>query len=243
MTRRRPFVRLALSAAALFLLLGASGSKHLQSAPAAGRNFDQSTLGSGSGADPIVPSFPLKRAGSGRYLVDQNNVPFLVAGDSPQALFVNLSLRQAASFMRSRKAAGFNTLWINLVCDRYTGGRANGSTWDGIRPFKTVGDLSRPNPAYFARIDAMLGLAARDGFLVFLDPIETGGWLPTLLKNGVARDRAYGEYVGRRYRRFSNITWLNGNDHQVLAKSGRRRRRTGRGARHQVGRSVASPDR
>jgi hypothetical protein len=33
-------------------------------------------------------AFPLKAAAGGRYLVDQNGVPFLIAGESPQALMV-----------------------------------------------------------------------------------------------------------------------------------------------------------
>src|SRR4029450_2704658 len=36
-----------------------------------------------------IPEFPLKVSPNGRYLIDQNNKPFLVAGESPQALMVN----------------------------------------------------------------------------------------------------------------------------------------------------------
>jgi Protein of unknown function (DUF4038)/Putative collagen-binding domain of a collagenase len=105
-------------------------------------------------------------------------------------------------------------LWINLLCQTYTGGRANGATYDGIKPFLTPGDLSRPNPAYFKRVTDIIRLAARYDIAVFLDPIETGGWLKTLLANGVAKDYAYGRYLGSLYRSFPNIVWLNGNDFQ-----------------------------
>ena len=47
-----------------------------------------------------------------------------------------------------------------------------------------------------------------------LDPIETGGWLPTMLANGTANCRAYGQYLGNRYKNFPNIIWSNGNDFQ-----------------------------
>ena len=103
-------------------------------------------------------------------------------------------------------------MWINLLCDDYTGGRKDGTTYDGIAPFTTPGDVSTPNEAYFARVDAMVRLAAAHGLTVFLDPIETGGWLSTLLRNGVDADYAYGRYIGRRYADFPNIVWLNGND-------------------------------
>jgi hypothetical protein len=158
--------------------------------------------------------YPLKRSKDGRHLVDQRNLPFLIMGDSPQALIANLSEADAASYFATRQAQGFNTVWINVLCNTYTGCRADGSTYDGILPFTTPGDLSTPNPAYFRRVDDMIRLAARYGMVVCLDPIETGGWLGVLRSNGVAKDRAYGTYLGTRYQNFPNIVWLNGNDFQ-----------------------------
>jgi len=74
----------------------------------------------------------VKKSANGRYLVDQNNTPFLITGDSPQALIVNLSTNDAQMFFTDRATNGFNTVWINLLCNWYTGGRADGSTFDGI---------------------------------------------------------------------------------------------------------------
>src|SRR5215469_15094709 len=79
-------------------------------------------------------SYPLKVGPTKRYLVDQRGRPFMIVGDSPQALIANLSLSDAKTFIADRAAAGFNSLWINLLCDRYTGGRADGSTYDHIVP-------------------------------------------------------------------------------------------------------------
>jgi hypothetical protein len=52
------------------------------------------------------PVFPLKVAKSGRYLVDQNGAPFLIAGESPQTLMVNLSEEDAEVFF-ARISYGF----------------------------------------------------------------------------------------------------------------------------------------
>jgi hypothetical protein len=71
-----------------------------------------------------APAYPLKKSPNNRYLVDQNNVPFLMVGDSPQVLIVNLTEAEAATFFANRAALGFNTMWINLLCATYTGGRA-----------------------------------------------------------------------------------------------------------------------
>ena len=161
------------------------------------------------------PAYPLKVGPTGRYLVDRNGRPFLIVGDSPQALIANVSETQADRFFANRQAAGFNSVWINLLCNDYTGGRPDGTTYDRIAPFTKPGDLSTPNPSYFARVDAMIRLAAKHRLAVFLDPIETGGWLKVLRSNGMAKAYNYGRYLGRRYRRDPNIVWLNGNDFQT----------------------------
>src|SRR4029077_21109900 len=82
------------------------------------------------------------------------------------------------------------------------------------------GDLSTPNPAYFKRVDDMLNLAAKHGITVFLDPAETGSWLSVLIRNGITKDKAYGQFLGNRYKAFSNIVWLNGNDFQSWSSPG-----------------------
>ena len=163
---------------------------------------------------PPNTAYPLKVGVTGRYLVDQLNVPFLLTGDSPQALIVNLTEADADGFFADRQAAGFNAVWINLLCATYTGGRADGSTYDGIVPFTTPGDLATPNESYFARVDDMLNLAAQHGLTVFLDPAETGSFLSVVSGNGVAKSRQYGRYLGTRYRSFDNIVWMSGNDFQ-----------------------------
>lgn len=161
-----------------------------------------------------VPGYPLKGSTNGRYLVDQNNAPFLIAGDSPQALMVNLSEGDAELYFANRASHGFNTVWINLLCRRGTGGRKDGSTYDGILPFAMTDDLSTPNETYFARCDRMMNLAAKHGLLVFLDPCETIDHLSLMVTNGAAKCRSFGRYLGRRYKSFDNLLWMSGNDFQ-----------------------------
>src|SRR5689334_7141865 len=118
------------------------------------------------------PAYPLKVSLNQRYLVDQLDEPFLMMGDSPQGLIANLSTGEADAFFANREAAGFNAVWINLLCGTYTGGNPDGSTFDGLVPFKTPGDIATPNRLYFARVDRMLQLAAQHGIQVVLDPAE-----------------------------------------------------------------------
>src|SRR5271157_1475692 len=144
------------------------------------------------------PAYPLKVSDNRRYLVDQNNIPFLLVGDVPQSMVGMITPADAASFFDDRQAHGFNAMWINVLVagpNSYFESRDDGGSYDGILPFtgylpggKDLAhyDLTKPNEAYFGRVDQMLTLAANHGMVVFLDPIETGQWVPTLRNNGAA---------------------------------------------------------
>jgi hypothetical protein len=147
--------------------------------------------------------------------VDRNGAPFLIQGDSPQTLIGKAALADADLFFADRQALGFNAVWVNLLCNSYTDCNSDGSTFDGIPPFTTEGDLATPNEAYFQRADAIINLAAQHGILVILDPIETGGWLPVLRDNGVDQAYNYGVFLGNRYKDFPNLLWMSGNDFQT----------------------------
>jgi hypothetical protein len=170
-------------------------------------------------------TFPVTISSSNpRILVDQNNIPFLMVGDSPQSLLVNLSAASAAFYVADRATNGFNTLLMDAICTTYTSGPSNASLVDGTLPFTNTlaggyYDLTTPNPAYFSHVDEIVNLCASNGIQIMLDPIETGGWLPTMLANGTTNCRAYGQYLGNRYKNFPNIIWSHGNDFQNWSTS------------------------
>jgi hypothetical protein len=164
---------------------------------------------------PDGPVYPLKASGNNRFLVDQNNTPFLMVGDSPQHLISNLSQKEAAAFMANRQGHGINTLWINLLCIfAHASCNREAKTFDGIVPFLVPDDIATPNPAYFQRVDDVLRIAADHGMVVLLDPIETSSWLDILRKNGEFKSFEYGQYLGNHYKDFPNIIWMHGNDFQ-----------------------------
>jgi hypothetical protein len=168
----------------------------------------------------ITAKYPIKSSASKRYLVDQNNIPFLLAGDAPHAMFANLSTADAEAYMSDRMAHGMNTLWCELLVNNAVGGRADGSTYDGILPFtgKLPGgfyDLKKPNPAYFERVDAMINLAAKHNIVIMLDSLENDGWMSTFEANGNVAANSWGRYIGNRYKSFPNLIWMTGNDFQT----------------------------
>ena len=134
-----------------------------------------------------------------------------MVGDTPQGLMGRLTEQDAEYYFADREAHGFNTLgWIDVMCagnDYRT--NKDAVTPDGIKPFTgyvaggtdfTHYDLSKPNEAYFTRLDHIIQLAAKHHLLVFLDPIETIGWLPALRNNGEKAAYAYGQFLGNRYK-------------------------------------------
>jgi chitodextrinase len=171
----------------------------------------------------ISPVYPVKPSWNNRYLVDRNNVPFLIIGDHVECASVNLSETDADAYFATRQSQGFNNVVIYLISD-YT--RADASTYDGILPFGYLPgspqdvahfDLSQPKETYFARADRMIQLAANHGLLVLLNPINTANFLEfaaTLQNNGAAAARAYGQYLGSRYANVDNIIWYSGDDFQ-----------------------------
>jgi chitodextrinase len=161
------------------------------------------------------PVFPLKVGATGRYLVDQNDVPFLMTGDSPQGLIADLSLVEAETYFANREAKGINVVQIHLLAGPTFGGRSDFSTADGITPFTTSGDLSTPREAYFARVDAILALANTHHMTVMLTAAETIDALDLFRANGEAKSRAFGRYLGARYASTPNVIWNYGNDFQT----------------------------
>jgi len=168
----------------------------------------------GDGGGGPGPAYPLQVSANSRYLVDQNGEPFLMIGDAPQSLMVNASLDDVDFYLANRASHGFNVVWINLLCAEYTGGRSDASTFDGLRPFLLTGDLLTPNELYFKRCDDIIRSAAGRGITIILDPAETGSFLSVMRANGIEKCRAYGRFVGSRYRDFDNIIWMSGNDFQ-----------------------------
>jgi uncharacterized protein DUF4038/collagenase-like protein with putative collagen-binding domain len=190
--------------------------------------------GGGTGPGTGV-AFPLKASSNGRFLETATNHPFLMVGDSPQSLIGNLTESSADSYFADRVAHGFDTVWINLLCDSYTACNSNGTTASGVKPF-TVGtnpgsyNLADPNSTYFRAAHAIVADAEADGLEVMLDPIETGGcqsggWLDTLVNNGDGTtnssnaDYRYGAFVATEFEDLPNVMWLMGNDFDCFGNS------------------------
>lgn len=160
------------------------------------------------------PHYPLQVSGNHRYLVDQLGAPFLVQGDAPWSLISGTTESETEEYLRERRRMGFNTLVVNLIEHKFHGPRDR----EGNDPFLVPGDFTTPNEKYFAHADWVIRKAGESGMQVLLAPIYLGykgsdeGWYEEALRNGPARCREWGRFVGRRYKDFPNIIWLMGGD-------------------------------
>jgi hypothetical protein len=138
--------------------------------PGAARAIAQEAVTSEKVAGGSDPAYPVKVSANHRYLVDQNNKPYLIVGDTPQGLMSRLSEADAEMYFADRQAHEFNTMgWIDVICaGRDFPSDSDGSTYNGIRPFTGFVsggtdyqhyDLAKPNEAYFTRLDRMILLA------------------------------------------------------------------------------------
>jgi hypothetical protein len=171
----------------------------------------------GTQAQTPPVAFPLRVEAGKRYLVDAAGEPFQIRGDSAWGLLTKLTREEVTQYLQDRRAKGFNAVMVMLVSRHVLIGPSRNVY--GEEPFAEAGDFGTPNERYFAHVDWVLNKALEMGILVLLAPAYTGyqgtgeeGWYPTMKASGVARLRAYGRYVGARYRGFGNIIWVNGGD-------------------------------
>jgi uncharacterized protein (TIGR03437 family) len=161
---------------------------------------------------------PIKVSSNGRYLVDQNNVPWLMVSDAAHTLVCHLPQSGWTTYLADRQAKGFNSVNVFAI-DAHSTCATSGAARDGTLPFTTGNgpssyDLSTPNNAYWSEVDTLLTQAASYGLVVVLDPLITSDFLVTLRNNGTTKAFSFGAYLGTRYKNFDNIIWQSGQDFQ-----------------------------
>lgn len=158
--------------------------------------------------------YPLRVAPDRRHLVDQSGAPFLIQGDAGWSLISGLTKEEAEKYLEARRRQGFNSIIVNLIEHKFRGPINR----YGEGPFTSPKDFSTPNEKYFEHADWVIRKAQEKGIQIFLAPIYLGyigteeGWIEELMANGPEKARAWGRYVGKRYRDFDNIVWIIGGD-------------------------------
>jgi len=150
-------------------------------------------------------------------MVDQKGQPFLVVGDSPWSIIVQPDEQDREMYLEDRERRGFNSLIVNLLEHKFC--TTPPKTRSGLAPFHTPGDFSTPNEAYFDFARQVVQKAGEHGMVVWLAPAYLGygggdeGFFREIKAGGKEKLRAYGRFVGRRFKDLPNIVWMLGGDY------------------------------
>lgn len=166
-------------------------------------------------AQPPAPSVdfrhgPLRVSPDGRRLVHADGTPFFWLGDTAWELFHRLSLDEAVLYLEDRRRKGFTVIQAVALAelDGLTAPNANGD-------LPLAGDPAAPNDAYFRHVDRVVDAAAARGLYVGMLPTwgdkfnRRWGAGPEIFTP--ANARAYGRFLGRRYRD-KPVVWILGGD-------------------------------
>lgn len=154
---------------------------------------------------------PLQVAPSKRHLQWADGTPFFYLGDTAWELFHRLDREEATRYLEDRARKGFTVIQAVALAEL-----------DGLtvpNPYGHVPlvdrDPRRPGEDYFAHVDFIVSKAESLGLVVGMLPTWGKYW-----KTGDAKiftpdsARAYGEFIGRRYRD-RPIIWILGGDQNV----------------------------
>ncbi len=148
-------------------------------------------------------------------LATEAGASFLLLGDTAWELFHRLTRAEADVYFANRAKKGFNLICAVALAE-----------FDGLRVPNAEGEIPlhdldprRPNEAYFAGMDARITRAAEQGLYVGLLPTWgdklTAPWgagprifHPEAPETG----RAYGRWLGERYKETTNLLWILGGD-------------------------------
>ena len=158
---------------------------------------------------------PLRVSDNKRHLVRADGTPFFWLGDTAWELCRRCHRGEVDHYLANRASKGFNVVQTVVLSE------LNGLTEpnrDGHRPLVDL-DPTRPNEPYFEHVDYVVRRAAAAGLYVALLP--TWGAYVVQEKHPLFEShqifdagnaRAYGGWIGRRYRDATNLVWVLGGD-------------------------------
>ncbi|WP_308638104.1 glycoside hydrolase family 140 protein [Paenibacillus silvisoli] len=163
----------------------------------------------------------LKVSDNKRFLVQADGTPFFWLGDTAWEIFHRLSREDADEFLRGRAEQRFNVIqavalaeFEGLTVDNYYGRRPLKQNEQGEYD-PTLPDLDGDDN-YWSHVDYIVDRAAHYGIYVALLPTwgdkynQQWGKGPVIFNADNAR--AYGQWLGERYKDRANIIWVLGGD-------------------------------
>jgi hypothetical protein len=162
--------------------------------------------------------WPLSVHSSGRYLVDPRGTPFLIHGDTPWSLAVQLTNAEIDTYLIDRQAKRFNAILLNAIEHNFTSQTPAYRNVDGVDPFSSMTDFASTLTAYWNRVDYIVNSAKARGMLVMMNPAYLGfnggseGWMAQVTAESAADLQTYGARLAARYTQ-GNVIWCMGGDY------------------------------
>jgi hypothetical protein len=166
-------------------------------------------------------AYPLKVSSNGRYLVDQNNVPWRVQADAGWLMSTNATPAEVDIYLATRKLQGFNSFYLYAMSHPgFTAAPHAPLNYNGDPPFATPNVFSTAGTTaaserYWAWIDSIIDKAAANDMVVMFAYTYLGfgggsqGWYQELLSQPSRQACTnWGRWLGNRYKDKSNIIWL-----------------------------------
>ena len=154
------------------------------------------------------PATRLKVSSNRRFLVHADGRPFFYLGDTAWELFHRLNRKEADRYLENRSARGFTVIQAVVLAE--LDGLKTPNPYGHV-PFLTA-DPSQPNEAYFTHVDYIVDKAASFGLYIGMLPTwgdKVGNYGAYFFnENNV---RAYGRFLGKRYRD-KPVIWILGGD-------------------------------
>ncbi len=135
-----------------------------------------------------------------RSFVDGAGRPAYWLGDTQWELFLSFKEEEAEAILEDRRAKGFNAIQVMLL-GVGGGKKANAA---GAKPF-IDDNISTPNEEYFSGVDRVVRKAAGKGLVLVVGIYHKSPEYGKMITRDNAR--AWGAWVGRRYRSDPNIIW------------------------------------
>lgn len=156
----------------------------------------------------------LRVSANRRFLQQADGSPFFYLGDTAWELFHRLTYDEADHYLQNRAALGFNVIQAVALAELDGLHTPNAQ---GHCPFEND-DPTRPIEAYWTHIDRVIARANQLGLLIGMLPTWGDKWHaaygagPVIFNPDNAR--AYGRWLGNRYRT-ADLIWILGGDRAV----------------------------
>ena len=162
----------------------------------------------------------LRVSPNGRFLQYDDGSSFFYLGDTAWELFHRLNREEADTYLANRAKKGFTVIQAVVLAER--GGLDEPNPY-GELPLKNK-DPQKPNEAYFQHVDYIVRQAEKLGLVIGMLPTWGKYWSMNNPKQVIFNEenaRAYGKFLGERYKN-NSIIWILGGDHNIHTESERK---------------------